>query len=99
MTFDDGVKGTLIGSGFLKVPGITKLETVLLVNGLKVNLINISQLCEHNLFVNLAKNKCSLVDSSNTCVVEGERSLDNCYLLACLGNYYTISLTNTDIRH
>ena len=42
MAFGDGAKGTVIGSGLLKVPSMPKLENVLLMNRLKVNLINIS---------------------------------------------------------
>ena len=48
VTFGDGVKGTVIGSGLLKVPSMPELENVLLVEGLKVNLISISQLCDQN---------------------------------------------------
>ena len=44
MTFNDGAKGTVIGSGLLKVLDMPKLENVLLVYGLKVNVISISQL-------------------------------------------------------
>ena len=44
ITFGDGGKGSVLGSGSLKVPSMPKLENVLLVDGLKVNLINISQL-------------------------------------------------------
>ena len=51
ITFGDGAKGTILGSGFLKNSGMPKLENILFMNGLKVNLINISQLCDHNLFV------------------------------------------------
>ena len=67
MTFGDGDKGTVIGSGLLKVLSMPKLENVLLVNGLKVNLISISQLCDHNFFVQFTKDKCSVIDSTNTC--------------------------------
>ena len=58
-----------------------KLENDLLVDELKANLISISQLCDHDLFVKFTKNKCSVVDNSNTCVTEGERSSNNYYLL------------------
>ena len=51
VTFGDGAKGTVISSGLLKVPSMPKLENVILGNGLKVNLININQLCDHNLFI------------------------------------------------
>ena len=67
ITFSDGGKGIVIGSGLLKVPGMLKLENVLLMNGLKVNLISISQLYDQNLFVKITKYKCSVIDSINTC--------------------------------
>ena len=95
VTFGDGVKGTILGSGLLNVPGFPKLKNVLLVEGLKANLISISQLLDHNLYVNFTKNMCSMVNSSNTCVMEGERSSNNCYLLSCSATYYTTSLTNS----
>ena len=41
ITFGDGVKGSVLGSGSLNVPGFPKLRDVL-VNELKANLINIS---------------------------------------------------------
>ena len=34
VTFSDAAKGTVIGNGLLKVPGMPKLENVLFVNGL-----------------------------------------------------------------
>ena len=42
ITFGDGGKGTILGSDSLKVPGLPKLDNVLLVDGLEVKLINIS---------------------------------------------------------
>ena len=67
MTFGDGAKGNMISSSLLKVPGMPKLENVLLMNGLKVNFISISQLCDKNLFVKFPKDKCSIIDITNTC--------------------------------
>ena len=46
VTFGDGVKGSVLGSGSLNVPGLPKLRDVLLVDGLKANLISINQLCD-----------------------------------------------------
>ena len=57
VTFDDRGKGTVLGSISLKVLSMPKLENVLLVDGLKVNLISISQLCDDNLFVQFTKKK------------------------------------------
>ena len=53
VTFGDEGKGLVLGSGSLKVPGMPRLENVLLVEGLKVNLISISQLYDVNLLSSL----------------------------------------------
>ena len=52
-----------------------------LFEGLKANLISISQLCVQNLFVRFTKNSCLMVDESEKSIVESVRSSDNCYLL------------------
>ena len=62
-----------------------KLENVLLVDGLKVNLISISKLCDDNLFVQFTKENYLVANNSNLCVMKGKRSLDNCYLLTLSG--------------
>ena len=98
VTFNDGVKGTITGMGLLKVLGIPELENVLLV-GLKVNLISISQLCDQNLFVRFTKNKCLVLDSTNLCVMEGKRSPYNCYLLTYSGMCFITALNNSNIWH
>ena len=57
VTFGDGFKDVVLGSGLLKVPGMPKLENVLFMDGLEANLISISQLCHHNLFSKCTKNQ------------------------------------------
>ena len=57
-----------------------RLENVLLVDGLKVNLIGIIQLCDDNLFVQFIKDSCLVTYNSNLCVMKGKWSSDNCYL-------------------
>ena len=42
VTFEDGAKGSVLGSRSLNVPGLPNLRDVLIVDGLKSNLINIS---------------------------------------------------------
>ena len=97
VTFGDGGKGTVLRSGSLKVPSMPKLENVLLVDGLKVNLISINQLCGDNLFVQFTKGSCLVTNYSNLCVIKGKRSPENCYLLALLGTCYTTLINNSDI--
>ena len=74
-----------------------KLENVLLVNGLKVNLINTSQLYNHNLFFKFTKDKCSVTENTNACVMKGKRSSDNFYFLTCSRTSCTTLLNNLDI--
>ena len=81
VTFGDGIKGRVLGKGVLDVEGFPRLKNVLLVEGLKANLISISQLCDQDLHVKFSKNKCLMFDKFENCVMEGSRSLDNCYML------------------
>ena len=81
VTFKDGAKGSVLRSRSLNVPGLPKLRDVLLVNGLKANLINFSQLCDQDLFVKFTKDKCIVIDQDRQRIMEGNRLSNNCYLL------------------
>ncbi|XP_024020928.1 uncharacterized protein LOC112091467 [Morus notabilis] len=81
VTFGDGVKGKVLGKGTLDVDGLSRLKNVLLVEGLKANLISISQLSDQEPFVSFSKDKCRMIDEEENCVMEGSRSSDNCYML------------------
>ena len=61
VTFGDRAKGSFLGSGSLNVLGMLKLRDVLLVKGLKANLISISQLFNQDLFVKFTKDKCIIL--------------------------------------
>ena len=99
VTFGDKVRDTVIRCGLLKVLGMPELENVLLVDGLKVNLISIRQLCDHNLFVKFTKNKCSVLDNTNSCVMEGRISPNNCYMLTFVGLSLATNLDIWNRRH
>ena len=67
------------------------------MDGLKVNLIIISQLCDDNMFVKFTKGRFLITNNSKSCVMKGKRSPYKCYLLALLR---TCSITNNqDIWH
>ena len=68
VTFGDGVKGRVLGKGTLDVEGLSRLKSVLHVEGLKENLISISQLCDQNLLVKFIKNTCKVLNDSQECV-------------------------------
>jgi hypothetical protein len=80
VTFGDGAKGKIKGIGRLHNSGLPKLDDVLLVKGLKANLISISQLCDQGLKVDFTKNECLVTTDKGELLMKGERSKDNCYL-------------------
>ena len=77
VTFGDGIKGDIMGIGILNVTGLPPLSKVLLVQGLKANLISISQLCDQKLNVSFTKDRCIVKDNLNKVIMEGIRSSDN----------------------
>jgi hypothetical protein len=56
----------------------------LYVEGLKANLLSISQFCDNDLVVQFAKKECNIFDSSGKWLMEGERTANNCYGLPSL---------------
>ena len=46
-----------MGTGSLIIQGLSKLKNVLVVKGLTINLISVSQLCDENLLVQFTKEK------------------------------------------
>ncbi|CAL9225140.1 unnamed protein product [Arabidopsis halleri] len=55
------------------------LRMVHLVDGLTVNLISISQLCDDGLDVTFTKNICTAIDKQGAVRLEGQKSGNNCY--------------------
>ncbi|XP_019192764.1 PREDICTED: uncharacterized protein LOC109187072 [Ipomoea nil] len=79
VTFGDGGKGQIIASGTLNVHGLPRLPRVFLVQGLKANLISISQLCDDELKVEFSKENCKVYNQKHECVMMGKRSSDKSY--------------------
>lgn len=71
---------------------------------MNANVISISQMCKKNLLVKFNKNKCSVMNITNNCVMEGDRFPNNCYLLThstkCYNNRLSTSnIWNRRLRH
>ena len=60
-----------MGIGSLKIPRLSKLMSVLLVEGLAVNLISVRQLCDEDLLVQFIKEKCIVHNQNNCRIMEG----------------------------
>jgi hypothetical protein len=61
ITFSNGSKNKVVETYILNLEGMSKLK-ILHIDGLKANLIIISQLCDENIIVNFDKDKCLIVD-------------------------------------
>ena len=81
VTYCDNNKGAILGKGSVGNPSSTTISDVLLVEGLKHNLISISQLCDKGYKVSFSKDCCMIEhnDKKND-VLKGWR-VNNAYML------------------
>lgn len=77
ITNGDGKSGKIIGKESINILGLLSLYDELFVNGQRVNLISISQICDNNLTVQFSKCFCKVLDGNGKCVLEEVRSNDN----------------------
>ena len=70
VTFGDVSKGKIIGLGNIKIGSSLFIENVILVDGLKHNLLSISQLCDRGFKVIFDDLACNVLDrQTNICVL------------------------------
>lgn len=79
--FGGGAPTKITGKSTLNVPGLPKINNVLLGDGLLANLLSISQLCDSDLKVKFSHNAYIVFDDEGSCVMIRNRSSNNCYLL------------------
>ena len=80
VTFGDNAKGKIVGEGQIgKSPNPT-IENVLLVNGLKHNLLSISQFYYKNCKVVFESNRCVVFDNNACALFVGSRH-NNIYVV------------------
>ena len=79
VTFGDGSKSQIKGKGVISLPGLPDIANVLYVEGLRVNLLSISQICNQDFMVLFSKGKCLVMDESGKKLIIGVCTLDNCY--------------------
>ncbi|KAI3457213.1 hypothetical protein Pfo_013876 [Paulownia fortunei] len=91
VTFGDRFKGQILGKGTLNMEGLPILKNMLHIEGLKANLISISQLCDQNLLVKFNKDSRQVFDDSNKCNTRA-----SCY---SLDQYILIFFKNLERSH
>ncbi|XP_012840500.1 PREDICTED: uncharacterized protein LOC105960834 [Erythranthe guttata] len=97
VTLGDGNKALVKGEGNLDVGGLPNLDNVLYVEGLKSNLLSVSQLCDLYDSVLFTKRKCEVFDRNHMCVLSGYRSSDNCYKIDQTDQVEQCPLATSDI--
>lgn len=82
MTFGDGGQGKIRAMGVTgsERANLPRLINVYYVDGLKANLISVSQLCDEGLEVIFNSKECRAVDEKGSIVLYGIRSGNNCYM-------------------
>ena len=81
MTFGDNGKGRIIGHGSIGNNSSSLIENVLLVDGLKHNLLSISQLCNKGFKVIFESSHCIIKDSQNDKIIFMGHRNENVILL------------------
>ena len=101
VTFGDWSKSQIKGKETISLPGLTNIANVLYVEGLRVNLLSISQICDQDFMVVFSKGKCFVLNESRKKLISGVHTLDNCYGLVPNVDIVcnSIRLPNEDLWH
>jgi len=81
VTFGDNNRGRILGRRNVGTKGSTLIENVLYVEGLKHNLLSISQLCDKGYHINFETNKCIISNEASGKVLCTGKRVNNIYLL------------------
>ena len=81
ITFGDNNKGKIMGEGNIGNRYKTQIKNVLYVDGLKHNLLSISQLCDTGFNIEFNKNYCHISEAMSGEVVHISKRTGNIYML------------------
>ena len=85
----------------MDIPGLLVFEDVWYVDGLKANLLSISQICDNGLNVLFTKYGCEILDDGGDCMCVGVRTTDNCYRLtpSISNKCFSAKIDQVDLWH
>ena len=86
VTYGDNNKDRVLGVGKIRTNSSTSIENVLLVDGLKHSLLNVSQLCDKGYLVSF---------DSHNCVIENKHDRNIKHIGFRSNNVYMINLDKT----
>ena len=90
VTFGDKSKSQIKGRGTISLPRLLDIANVLYVEGLRVNLLSISQICDQDFMVLFSKGKCLVLNESRKKLISGVRILNNRYAWFSLWCWYCV---------
>ena len=101
ITFGDTSKSQIKGKGIISLPELSDIAKVLYVEGLRVNLLSINQICDQDFMVLFSKGKCLVMNKYRKKLISGVRTLDNYYGLVSDVDIVcnSIRLPNEDLWH
>ena len=101
VTFGDGRKSFIKRKGTISLLGLPDIANMLYVEGLRVNLLSISKICDQDFMMLFSKGKCLVLNESGKKLISGVRTLDNCFGLVLNANIVcnNIRLLNEDLWH
>ena len=83
-TFGDNNKGNIMGEGNIGNQYKTQIENVVYIDGLKHNLLSISQLCDKGFKIEFNKNYCLISEAMSGEIVHIGKRIGNIYMLNIL---------------
>ena len=101
VTFGDGRKSQIKGKGIFSLLRLPDIANVIYVEGLRVNLLSISQICDQDFMILFSKGKCLIMDEFGKKLISGVCTLDKCYGLVSDADIVcnSIHLPNEDLWH
>ena len=101
VTYGDESKSQIKGKGIISLPGLPDIANVLYIEGLRVNMLSISQTYDQNFMLLFSKGKYIVMDESGKKLISGVCTLDNCYGLFPDADIVcnSIRLPNEDLWH
>ncbi|MGV8000512.1 hypothetical protein PJP08_29345, partial [Mycobacterium kansasii] len=69
VTFGDGSNCKIIGQGTVQLYNFPLFKNVLYVEGLKHNLLSISQICDNNHNVKFSNHGCEIIDNKGSVIL------------------------------
>ena len=99
ITFEDGSKTIVEGKRSIDIPGLPTFHNFLIINGLKVNLLSISQYCDENHNVQIFKDEYIIYNHASKWITKGTRTLENYYRVSTLTTLgcHEVTLDHTDL--